>query len=628
MRIGWHTHIFTALAGAMLLMGPPSTAQAQYDDTDVGYDRDFVPYPYQHNYDYTYGYRNFDDDFAYDDEFYEEEFLVDDDYGIEEGLYDDPYDLYGYNEAYDEDDWFYDYYDNNYVQYDDYDDDDELDMATTYYDYDHDGLYDAVTTYYDTDDDGTFDESSYYSFNGDIGEQDQDEQQAQQRQDRQRMQLASTRSVRGTIRRIKQVSLPDAKHHVVQISAGRGNTVVADLGSADQNLDLKLGERVQLKGVATRSGNRRVLLATELTQNGDTTQLDRSRGRFEGEITSTRRVNVRGQEHLLAIVESNGRRRAVDLGPSRSLQKFDLNVGDRITVSGPPVKANDRVIVFAQQISQNGERRRINRGSQQMAQQERHQRDRQRGQQAQNRQRFEREMAARNRRQERQRGQQRAYRPEQDREQQQRLRRVRGEIVGLRTATVRGQDRQIARIENPQGNTLIVDLGPARSFRADLNRGDQITAFGRIARTPGDRPVMLAHRIRAGDRTWQISPQQQGRNKRKLSGEIVNMGTATIRGEDRQMVTLELQNGNRAHADLGPKNRFDANLRNGDHITVTGTLAAHPDETIVVATSMTHDGESTNIRRSGREDQRSNRNQRSGRSQQSNRQSQNDGVYR
>lgn len=576
-----------------------------YDDDDgygfydYGEDED---YGYDYDYDYDYGY----DDYGYE---YDNGYVYD--YG-----YDDEWnELYGYDNRYGDDNWFYDYYDDGYLDYDDFDNDGSLETVSRYYDYDGDGFYDGVSTYYNTDGDDTFDTTGYYSFN------DNANRSNQQRSNQQNMQDAKQQSASGTVLRTKRVSLPDGKHLVVEVETDRGKALAVDLGPTAElsEFDLQKGDDVEIRGMMTQIGNKRVLMASRLTMNGDTRQIQRKRRKFQGQITSTKRVKIRGNEHFVAIVEQNGKQRAIDLGPADSLGQWNLQQGDRITVSGPPVKVQDRVIVMAQTVTHDGKERTISRTDQR----------RQQGQESASRQ----GDAGQRQRQQDQQRRQAAFRPDDDRRQQRgssqadgrqrqedqrRTRRedqprdgqISGEIVSLRTTNVRGQKRQVAELKSRRGNDFLIDLGPAEKFRADLSEGDRITAFGRLVKTSGNRPVVVASRFKTEQGTRQVTPQREGRKEQQVKGKIVSKGTATVRGQERQMITLRTNQDQQIHADLGRKSEFNADeLQQGDSVTVTGTIVPNQEQPIVLASKLTHNGETFEVDRPNLSQQEQSRSQ-------------------
>ena len=329
--------------------------------TDVENDEDEVDTDYD---DTTYDYYDDEiyDDSIYDDDVYADESLYDYDYDYyDDDLYDYEYD-YGYDELYEDDDWYYDYYDEGYAGYFDEGDDGLYDYSYRYYDYDNDGLYDAYTAFYDWDEDGLYEDSDYYAFNEAATGQQQQAQQQQAQQ--QQPQSARQQTVSGRIQAIKQVSVRDTQHIVVRIKRSEGKTVTADLGPVDELYlyDLGVGDPISVRGPVSSVGKAKVLVAQWMKANGETTEIERQRRSYGGQIASTKKVTVRGRQHLIAMVKTNrsGRKRVADLGPAKSLQ-LQLKQGDSVTMEAVPVKVQNQKMLLAQSVSHDGKTVQIDR---------------------------------------------------------------------------------------------------------------------------------------------------------------------------------------------------------------------------------------------------------------------------
>lgn len=75
-------------------------------------------------------------------------------------------------------------------------------------------------------------------------------------------------------------------------------------------------------------------------------------------------------------------------------------------------------------------------------------------------------------------------------------------------------------------------------------------------------------------------------NARRVSGEIVEIGTVTSRGipDEHTVVILRTEQGERLYADLGPAIQFeDLELARGDRITVNGSISYVQGRLILVA---------------------------------------------
>lgn len=526
---------------------------------DVDYDND-LDYDYGLGYDDDYDAYGTDDygadtDLAYDDYDWYDSYY--DDYDA----YDEDWTWYGYD-AYEDDDWFYDWYDDGYASWQDWDSDGVFDTKYRYFDYDDDGLYDAVLTQRDLNDDGEFEDTEYHTFSDTVTAQQRERSEQAATGESQQQQVS------GSVNRVKSVLLPTGEHMVVELSA-RGSRINVDLGPEQRldDMEIRRGDRLQVAGPMTKVGDKRVLMAQSVTLDGEERTINRSTRQTSGTVASTREAQIRGNTHLIALIEQDDQRIAVDLGSPGQGQRIDVRDGDEITVFGPRVKVQDRTILMAQKVEFDGRTMQVQRGndqrSQNVADRSRDQRERDRGE-------------ARD---------------------EQRPARVSGEIVAMRKATVRGNRRQIAEVETDRGDTVVIDLGPADQFRADLQEGDQLEGRGLLTKS-GDTLVLVAQQVTANDRQFAIhSGDQQQRNRREFSGEIVRLRTATVRDEQRRIATIETEDGRQLMVDLGEQEALDADLQRGDSITVTGIVVKSGDRQVVVATQLSHDGETMRVAR-------------------------------
>lgn len=350
----------------------------RYSDTGEDYDNDWdgdIDDGYSFNDDLGYDY---DDPYVYDSQDYysdaydgyDYDYDFDDPYSYDTGDYlNDTNDWYGYDGVYDNDDWFYDYYDEGYSHYSDWDNDGVYDYAYRYYAYDNDGLYDAYTSYSDWDDDGQFDDYNYYSFN-EVGSSEKNSRQSQQQASRN----AKRHNITGDVISTKKVSVQDTKNLLVRLRNRSGDKeCFVDLGPVSEldDFDISEGDQITVRGPLAKVGGKKLLIAQRLKANSNSTKIDRDRRQFKGQIADTRTIAVRDRQHQMVMLRTgSNKQRLVDLGPSDELD-LDLSEGDRVTVSGPVAKVNDRQLVFAQTLSHDGEQVEIERREQRQSRQSR-----------------------------------------------------------------------------------------------------------------------------------------------------------------------------------------------------------------------------------------------------------------
>lgn len=296
----------------------------------------------------------------------------------------DGYTGYGYG-VNDNDDWFYDYYDPYSYSFFDDGDDGMYDSGARYYDYDNDGYADAYLSYSDWDDDGVYEDYHYYSFTGDID----DAQRGRTKADANRE--SRGRTLTGEIQGTKEVKVRGGDKHLVvainprsdgqdqdmQGQEGRGQEgqgqdrqgagpVVVDLGPVENLEDhsFKVGDTLMVKGPKARVGEKSVVLAKSFEHHDITVQVGRNPRAMTGTVRNTHKATIRGQQHLMAMVEATqdgqARMMAVDFGPADMLD-MNISEGKRLTFSGFPVKLEDKVLVMARSVEINGKTVQINR---------------------------------------------------------------------------------------------------------------------------------------------------------------------------------------------------------------------------------------------------------------------------
>jgi hypothetical protein len=258
---------------------------------------------------------------------------------------------YGYRNSDVNDRWFYDYWDPGYWYYDDIND---FDVAYHYYDFDRDGLYDSYTSYYDWDQDGIYEQSYRHTLFSLSADDSKSKQAKNQRQEstpaaKEESSPSDSKTVSGTIENKKNVSVRGESHVVAQLKNTNNQMTIVDLGRQAQLQDaaLEKGKRISVTGPATKVGDKSVVVAKSITVDGKKTEIDRQPRSFEGTIVETRQIKVRGQDHLLAVVNlKDGGKRLIDLGRRDPLQQLELKKDAHVIVQGVPVKVHNQQMVM------------------------------------------------------------------------------------------------------------------------------------------------------------------------------------------------------------------------------------------------------------------------------------------
>ncbi len=240
-------------------------------------------------------------------------------------------------------DWFYDYYDYrpSYANFNARQDTGR-DVAYGYYDFDGDGYYDAYTYGIDRDGDGTFDAVGFYSLN-------EEGKRVGAKSAQNLAQTSRSRRISGTVEKTKRVNVGTSEHLLVGLEGGE---YFVDLGPTNRivGLDLQAGDHMSAHGPMVKIGSHKVLIADHARVGDQTLDIDRNGRSFKGEIAGIRQENVRGVKHQLAILaDKNGSKRLLDLGAADQLD-VKLHEGDRVSVTGVPVKMGDKQVILAEHL--------------------------------------------------------------------------------------------------------------------------------------------------------------------------------------------------------------------------------------------------------------------------------------
>lgn len=259
--------------------------------------------------------------------------------------------VYGYTQTDKEDDWFYDYYDTGYGDSVNANDTNQsyFDYSYWYFDVNDDGYYDGYASMYDWDEDGRYESVDYTWFN-DQGKA------AEQRVSQQASQDSTLREASGEVVKLKQADVRGAHHVVATIQASDDKQYLADLGPADQlkKFNLSLGDKITAQGQMVKVGEKPILIAKSVKAGDQSAQIQRSRRQFEGKVLSSHQSKVRGQNHLMVMLQTKeGQKRAIDLGAADKLQTKPQE-GSQMTVTGAPVQVRDTRLVLAQEVEMDG----------------------------------------------------------------------------------------------------------------------------------------------------------------------------------------------------------------------------------------------------------------------------------
>ena len=259
---------------------------------------------------------------------------------------------YGYaDNTADDDRWFYDYYDDGYRNW--YDDESGWKSYTIYNDSNDDGVYDSFSNYYDRDNDGRYEDFTYYSFDA---SGDKDRKAQAEARDRQKDASSQRGKISGTVDKTKMVKVRDRVHLIANVKMTDGQMMPVDLGPKQTTTQLFEGDQLTATGHPVKVGDRTLMIATEAQSKNADIKIDRNGRKYSGKIDSTREVTVNDAKHLMAKIKTeSGKSMLVDLGAKDQLSNAP-GKGAKVTVQGIPVKVNERVVLVARSLEQDGKK--------------------------------------------------------------------------------------------------------------------------------------------------------------------------------------------------------------------------------------------------------------------------------
>ena len=174
------------------------------------------------------------------------------------------------------------------------------------------------------------------------------------------------RTVSGELTNLKKIELSSrygGPHMVGRVKTDRGTTAKVDLGPAAQveGLGLTEGDRVDVEGRRGRINDKAMLLATKITSDGTTKQIDRPKPsglrRVKGEVIGLKTTKFRGRADESVVAEmrlASGREVTVNLGSQTALTPLNIQQGGQVSLIGRPGSVNDRPALIATSVYADG----------------------------------------------------------------------------------------------------------------------------------------------------------------------------------------------------------------------------------------------------------------------------------
>lgn len=298
------------------------------------------------------------------------------------------------DEWYDPTDWFdgnnievddtYDYsvydYDYDYGLDDTYDYGDDWSVYDTwgdelwdsdYYDSDYWDDYDWYDTYDAIDDDTVVRTYTYTIFTSPADHQSQSGEtsssSASSNQQKSKSQKQSVARLDGTIEGLREMKLKQSSgatgtYTIANIKLENGKNAIVNLGRSSrlENLKLKKGDSIQAVGRRGTIAGKTVFVAQKLKSGEKTIDANpvirlsdqqiaqkQNEKTVSGTVADVSQSTSRAQnDHtLLNLRLENGQSATVDLGPAASLEKIDLQEGEKVTVRGYTKKSEGRDVL-------------------------------------------------------------------------------------------------------------------------------------------------------------------------------------------------------------------------------------------------------------------------------------------
>jgi hypothetical protein len=168
------------------------------------------------------------------------------------------------------------------------------------------------------------------------------------------------------------------------------------------------------------------------------------------------------------------------------------------------------------------------------------------------------------------------------------MRQTTGTVRDIRQVRLAQHDQVhfFAKVQAPQGDLTMVDLGPVNQLRQlNIKTATTVQVNGDMAMVNG-RPVLMASQVSVGGRTVNVD-MPPGSRTRRLQGQITNVAVKRLEGSGQPahvVAMLRLTPGQTVPVDLGRQDDLrDVRLRTGDTIVVLARPVPIGNKMIFVA---------------------------------------------
>lgn len=281
-------------------------------------------------------------------------------------------DRFGFRNESQQNAWFYDYYTYTPTYYIPQTES-RYAGAIRYFDADGDGFFDSRVYYRDSDDDGRYDEYDRLDFYARAETDARVEADARSIDDtlpepadnsRERStnnlgaesfqgpQDSRRHTVEGEIVSTKAAQVNGEEHLLVGLKQN-DETLAIDLGPASElrGKDIDVGTPIVAVGALEVIGEKDLLVADRIRiDDGEWFEIGRHLSRqFTGELVDVKTVPIGSTDYYMAIVDIDGERRLIDLGPT-STYEFELQPSTKIMFRGVPVRAQNHDVIMVESV--------------------------------------------------------------------------------------------------------------------------------------------------------------------------------------------------------------------------------------------------------------------------------------
>jgi hypothetical protein len=264
---------------------------------------------------------------------------------------------FGYQDKSQANVWFYDYYTYTPTYYSQKSDN-AYAGAIRYFDADNDGVYESYARYRDSDNDGRYDEFDRVDFFAQSSGSTKTSNPAEDKNEYTGPEDARRHTVKGKIEMIKTATVNGNKHLIVGLNQEKESTMAIDLGSAEsmKERNVEVGQLIVATGALETVGEKQVLVADSVKiGDGETITISHYSGvNVTGQVVDVKTTTIGSVESYLAVVEVDGQRQLVDLGPAATY-KVKLQPSTKIKLRGIPVRSQEHRVLMADQVELDGE---------------------------------------------------------------------------------------------------------------------------------------------------------------------------------------------------------------------------------------------------------------------------------